>query len=196
MSVTGLSAIALRQKGLGSIYASHPIRQGNYVINQMNAGLQGAHFGDGGQYIIGAPTQDLGGIHMGSIEASRSIPAGNYVINEMKAGLQGIHMGALQLGSAVAGDGNEGIGLFGIAILGGLAYFAYTEITSGPKLKPARRNPRRRKNGTKKGMRRKTARRAYMKSAKQKRAQSKAKKAMRLYHSGKAPSLKAAWRMV
>jgi hypothetical protein len=196
MSVTGLSAIALRQKGLGSIYASHPIRQGNYVINQMNAGLQGVHFGDGGQYIIGAPTQDLGGIHMGSIEASRAIPQGNYVINEMKAGLQGIHMGALQLGSAVAGEGKEGMGLLGIALVAGLAYFAYTEIVSGPKMKPARRNPGFRKNGTKKGQMRKTSRRAYMKSAKQKRAQAKAKKAMKLYHSGKAPSLKAAWKMV
>ena len=60
-------------------------------------------------------------------------------------------------------------------------------------------NPRKRKNGTKKGQARKTARRAYMKngkSAAQKRAQANAKKAMNLYKSGKARSLKAAWRMV
>lgn len=148
MSTTGLAAHMLRQKALGSIYASHPVPQGNYVINEMNAGLQG------------------------------------------------IHMGALSLGSAIAGEGNEGMGLLGLGLMIGLGYFAVTEIMSGPEMKPARRNPRRRRNGTKKGMRRKTARRAYMKSAKQKRAQSKAKKAMKLYHSGKAPSLKAAWKMV
>ena len=176
MSTTGLAAHMLRQKAMGSIYASHPIPQGNYVMNEMHAGLQG--------------------IHMGSVNASRPIPAGNYVINEMNAGLQGIHMGALNLGSAVAGEGNEGMGLLGLGLMIGLGYFAVTEIMSGPEMKPARRNPRRRRNGTKKGMRRKTARRAYMKSAKQKRAQSKAKKAMKLYHSGKASSLKAAWKMV
>ncbi|NCG28680.1 MAG: hypothetical protein GWP42_14180, partial [Verrucomicrobiales bacterium] len=164
MSNTGFSALMLANKNaMGSIYASHPVPQGNYVMNEMHAGLQG--------------------IHMGSVNASRPIPAGNYVINEMKAGLQGIHLGALSLGTAVAGEGNEGIGLLGVALTIGLGYFAFTEIMSGPKMKPARRNPRRR-NGSKKGAVRNTARRAYAKSAKQKRAHAKAKKAMKLYHSG------------
>lgn len=74
-------------------------------------------------------------------------------------------------------------------------------------------NPRRRKRSTRKGMRRKGAkvagaRLAYdalpkrRKAAKKRRkggsAESRrnAKRAMKLYHSGKAPSLKAAWRMV
>jgi hypothetical protein len=170
MSTTGLTAIALRQKGYAGLYASHPIPAGQY--------------GDGGQYIIGTPTQDLG---YGAVSAG---------LGAIQDSLNAVHMGALQLGAAVAGDENGGMGILGIAVLGGLALFAYKEITSGPKLKAARNNPRRRKNGTKKGMRRKTARRAYMKSAKQKRSQSKAAKAMKLYHSGKAPSLKAAGRMV
>ena len=92
--------------------------------------------------------------------------------------------------------------VLGVASVGTLfalygAYCAYQNHVS-PMLKGKKKNPRRR-NGTKKGQVRKTARRAYRKNhttSKQKRAQNRAKSAMALYHSGKADSLKDAWKMV
>ena len=80
--------------------------------------------------------------------------------------------------------------LFGIASLGSVlalygTYCAYQNHIA-PMLKAKKKNPRRRKNAL--GMKKN--------SAKQSRAQSRAKKAMALYHSGKASSLKAAWKMV
>lgn len=178
MSTTGLTAIALRQKGYAGLYASHPIPAGQY--------------GDGGQYIIGTPTQDLG---YGAVSAG---------LGAIQDSLNAVHMGALQLGAAVADDKNGGIGILGIALLGGLALVAYKEMSKGPKLKAARNNPRRRNSAykshqsTMRGAARSQQKsiRKFRKSSKQKQAQSKAAQAMRLYHSGKAPSLKAAWRMV
>lgn len=123
------------------------------------------------------------------------------------AGLQyagGHDMGALHMSGMhhMAGlEGMVGKGMdmvktpLGIALAVGLSIYL---LTKDDKKKA---NPRRRRrNGTKKGMARKTARKAYSKNPRRRKNasahQKRAKKAMNLYHSGEASSLKAAWRMV
>jgi hypothetical protein len=109
------------------------------------------------------------------------------------------HKGILSVGGKIIQNPLHGLedslkkaadySLFGVASVGSVlalygAYCAYQNHVA-PML-GMKKNPRRRKNAL--GMKKN--------SAKQKRAQSRAKKAMALYHSGKARSLKAAWKMV
>ena len=86
---------------------------------------------------------------------------------------------------AAANTGGLAALVIPVAIIG-VIYFAFVA-------KPMTKKTTNRRNGTKKGQRRKTARRAYKPN---RRGSARAKKAMNLYHSGEASSLKAAWRMV
>lgn len=182
MSTTGLTAIALRQKGYAGLYASHPIPAGQY--------------GDGGQYIIGTPTQDLG---YGAVSAG---------LGAIQDSLNAVHMGALQLGAAVTGEENGGIGIVGIALLGGLALIAYKEMSKGPKLKAARNNPRRRKSRKKpsisivtgksssrtvKGAQRKSSSRTL--TERQRKHRERVKKVMKIKRE-QGISLAEAWKLV
>ena len=130
------------------------------------------------------------------------------------------HYGAIQLNpgyGATENGATKPLAIAPLIILGVMGYLFYEGFLK-PKPKKATNPRRRRRNGTKKGQTRKTARKAYTKKRngttkgesrktarkaysglpkrKKRKGSARAKKAMKLYHSGKARSLKAAWKMV
>ena len=158
-------------------------------------------YGDGGAYMIGSNTTALGGYGYG--EADADAAAADAAANG--AASNGASNGASDKKELM--DHLKNPMVLAILAIGG--YFIYQNMSGAKKVSNPRR---RRRNGTKKGQRRKTARRAYMKKNalkvnRKKRSnprrrknasahQKRAAKAMKLYHSGKAKTLKAAWKMV